>query len=221
MRKRKTKLILFLMIISLFTVGFASWINSPTDDLNANGDFTVDDVLLLNALSSPRFNTELIYNEKGFITFKEYDSTTQTFVDKSYDNITYSVNVDLPLCFEKIKDADAFQIRIILKNNIDYDYISTILDLIDVTVIVDDIALNSSEITSITNNEIITNISIPKDNVGTNSSKVQVVYNFSGVSTNEVNDEEKEHVEKFFMTLKDINDDTAFIVAASLHPIYD
>ena len=187
MRKIKNKLILILMIISLIGVGFATWsIYVPIDDATEGGDFVVDDVVLVEALSSPVFDTELRYNKNGFFTQHTYNPTDQSFTSKTYDKIKYSIDVNLPLCKEKLGDADSFNVRIRLKPNAEFENLNDILELIGVKVSIDNLD-NYSVNTKIdeTINEIIVNVSIPKSNVGTVVSKVSVTYDFSNVSIKE------------------------------------
>jgi hypothetical protein len=216
------------MIISLIGVGFAAWsINTPTDETNHTGGFVTDDVVMVEALSSPVFENELIYNSKGFFTQYEFDYSTgkEKLETVTYDNITYSVNVDLPMCTTKLVEADDFQVRIRLKDETGYTNINQSLKLVTVTVSINNLTGYSVDnYVDETNEEVVVNVTIPKEKVGEAISKVSIKYDFSKVSVNNeaFTPSEKLIVEEFFKQLATVKEeDRAFIVAASLYAIYD
>jgi hypothetical protein len=208
------------MIISLITVGFAAWtINVPTDDVTQGGDFVADDVVLVEALSSPTFNTELRYNKNGFFTEYKYNEETKTITTNTYDKITYSLDVDFNLCKEKL-NADKYQLRIRLKVNEQFENINEILNSIVIEGSFSDFNSYENEIDE-TTNEYVINLTISKSKIiSENKTNVNITFNFSNLTIKE-NDSKLALKQAFFNTLASIEDNQAFIVATSLYAIYD
>ena len=222
--KTKFNLIFLAMIISLIGVGFAAWtINVPTPDVSENGDFIADNVILVEALSSPVFDNELRYNNHGFYTQHTYDVAKNEISSITYDKLTYSIDVDLPQCSTKLPTADKFQLRIRLKDNMGYENINAIYELITTNIAINN--LNSYSVDKsidTTTNEIVLNIDITSDKIGSNISKVSVTFDFSNVSINETDAKNiKALKEGFFLALSKVEKDRAFVVAASLYAIYN
>lgn len=221
MRKFKSNLILFFMTISLITVGFASWINVPTDDsLVEGGSLITDDVVMV--LTNPKFDTTLKYNKYGFLTQYEFDEESGTLTTEMYDNITYSIDVNLSTCKEIYSDATGFQITIKLKDQTQYDYINKILDLVNVTISCNGATLNSNDIVSVVDNEIVVSFTILIGDINQNVSNVSVKYDFSGVSTSKVTDTDKQMISDFFNKLvTEIKDYEAFVISTSVNATYN
>lgn len=216
MRKFQMNLILFFMSISLLSVGFAMWkIQVTPDDSILNGDFISDNVTTLDALNSPNFSAELRYNNNGFLSYYEYDSVENELIKKNYDKITYSIIADLPLCANSLSNADAFQIRICLKNNTDYA-VKDVLSLIKPSIadLPDGLVVNSSfdEIS----NEVVINIIVPIEII-TTSLKLNVTYDFADIAfADELLKQE------FFIEMSKTEDDQSpFTIESSIFAIYN
>lgn len=222
--KTKFNLIFLVMIISLIGVGFAAWtINVPTPDVSENGDFIADDVILVEALSSPVFDNEIRYNNHGFYTQHTYDVVNNKINSITYDKLTYSVDVDFPQCSTKLPTADKFQLRIRLKDNMGYENINAIYEMITISAVINNLSSYNVDTTiDTTTNEIVLNIDIASEKIGSNISKVSVTVDFSKVSINETDAENIKAIkEGFFLKLSKVEKDRAFVVAASLYAIYN
>lgn len=221
MRKYKRKLIFLIMIISLIGVGFAAWsVVVPTDDANLNGDFSSDDVVLVEALSDPLFDRELKYNKNGFFTQYKYNELDDTLSSVTYNNITYSVNIDFNECRKLMTGTNqpkSFQIVISLEDQSKYVEINNILSLVHRTINVDGVTVLSKgyEVKDGKINAYVT-FTIPEDLTVTSTSAT-VNYDFSEVAT----DGSNTTITGFFDALSKLDNDRAFIVSASLYAIYE
>lgn len=210
MRKIILKLIPFIMLVSLTSVGFAFWaITSPTIDRNNNGNVVVDEVVELDILSSSYAEDGLRYNRKGFFTQYIYSDDLSGFETKTYDNFTYYVNVNLPKLNES-SSMGKVELKIELTSEI-VD-LNTIKDLLVITSttnhqISDPVVIDGKLCVYVTFD--VTSSSVIE--------KVGINYNFSRVDSKpEEGQEEAE--EELFIKLSNLNEDKKpFVVTSSLY----
>ena len=224
MRRFKAKLILILMIVSLFGVGFAAWnIIVPTDPGYVEGEVETEDVILLQALSNPRFDTQLRYNKNGFFTQYIFDPETDKISSKVYDNITYTIDIDYTECRKlstDTKSPKSFDLVITLKDYTNYIEIDKILSLVvsdknniitgNVSIVSKQFEIKSNEI------NVYLTFTVPEDLAKTKDS-ISVKYDFKNVVT----DGSNATIKGFFETLSNVDKDKAFIVSASLYANYE
>jgi hypothetical protein len=107
------------MLISLIGVGFATWtIIEPTREFTEDGKINVEEVLKMEVLTEPQFDTnQLRYNKNGFLKKLVYDPKEDDLInsDEIYSIINYSVKVNLQLCYQNIKDLDYVELHFTLK----------------------------------------------------------------------------------------------------------
>ena len=138
MRNKILKLIMFVMVISLIGVGFATWtIIIPPFEKSENGSFVVEDVIHLNVLSNSNYDTDgLRYNKYGFFTQYIFNEEENSFTAKTFSKATYSVDIDLKMVKEKLPETQYVELRLILTDNTNYSNIkSSVYDRILPTII--------------------------------------------------------------------------------------
>ena len=213
MRKYILKLIMLCMLISLIGVGFATWtIIEPTREFTEDGKINVEEVLKMEVLTEPQFDTnQLRYNKNGFLKKLVYDPKDDDLInsDEIYSIINYSVKVNLPLCYQNIKDLDYVELHFTLKSNCDYDNLrSSVYDLIDVS-LSDGVNTYNDSVKVITNDKIDIYIKIPV-NAASTEMRVYMNLDFKRVTD-----------PLFFQALSVLRRNEAFTISAYLYALYE
>lgn len=213
MRKNIYKLIMLCMLLSLVGVGFATWsVIEPTKDFTDEGKINVEDVLKMEVLTEPQFDTnKLRYNKNGFLRKLVYDPKADDLINSEeiYSIVNYSVKVNLPLCYQNIKDLDYVELHFTLKSNCQYENLrSSVYDLVDVT-LSDGINNYNDSVKVITNDKIDIYIKIPVNAVSTET-RVYMNLDFK-----RVNDK------AFFEALSVLRRNEAFTISAYLYAIFE
>ena len=213
MRKYIYKLIMLCMLISLIGVGFATWtVIEPTLDFTDEGKIKVEDIIKMEVLSEPQFDTnQLRYNKNGFLKKLIYDPKADDLInsDEIYSLINYSVKVNLPLCYQKIEDLEYVELHFSLKSNCKYDNLrSSVYDLVDVS-LSDGINVYDDSVKVITNDKIDIYIKIP---VNAASSEMRVYMNL---------DFKRVTDEAFFQVLSVLRRNEAFTISAYLYAVFE
>ena len=213
MRKYILKLIMLCMLISLIGVGFATWtVIEPTLDFTDEGKIKVEDIIKMEVLSEPQFDTnQLRYNKNGFLKKLIYDPKADDLInsDEIYSLINYSVKVNLPLCYQKIEDLEYVELHFSLKSNCKYDNLrSSVYDLVDVS-LSDGINVYDDSVKVITNDKIDIYIKIP---VNAASSEMRVYMNL---------DFKRVTDEAFFQVLSVLRRNEAFTISAYLYAVFE
>jgi hypothetical protein len=201
------------MLISLIGVGFATWtIIEPTREFTEDGKINVEEVLKMEVLTEPQFDTnQLRYNKNGFLNKLVYDPKEDDLInsDEIYSIINYSVKVNLPLCYQNIKDLDYVELHFTLKSNCDYDNLrSSVYDLIDVS-LSDGVNTYNDSVKVITNDKIDIYIKIP---VNATSTEMRVYMNL---------DFKRVTDPLFFQALSVLRRNEAFTISAYLYALYE
>jgi hypothetical protein len=201
------------MLISLIGVGFATWtIIEPTREFTEDGKINVEEVLKMEVLTEPQFDTnQLRYNKNGFLKKLVYDPKEDDLInsDEIYSIINYSVKVNLPLCYQNIKDLDYVELHFTLKSNCDYDNLrSSVYDLIDVS-LSDGVNTYNDSVKVITNDKIDIYIKIP---VNATSTEMRVYMNL---------DFKRVTDPLFFQALSVLRRNEAFTISAYLYALYE
>lgn len=118
MKKYLGTLLMILMSISMFSIGFASWtIVNPLDEASSAGTFESDDVIRFDDYITYSDVELLKYNKDGFVGDNPYVSTIKS-----------TITVDIIKCKEVFGDLSTIQIKVNLKyaeipngtSNVDY-----------------------------------------------------------------------------------------------------
>lgn len=112
-------LVMLLALISLVSVGFASW--SITDDLSTSvsGMIVVDDIMKVNDYITCDSNnlTKFGYFKSGFVSKNEDDK----YVISNEGTITTSIEINVDNCKKKFDNSESLQIYLYLQS----DYLSS------------------------------------------------------------------------------------------------
>ena len=123
MKKLKYKLIAVMLIVSLFTVAFASWnILVPTEDVNVNGNINVDEVKDFDNYATVKFTRNLIYNEKGFFKKSTFDPETGEFgILEPHDTFEAIITIDIQKCKDTFDNISAIRLKVSLRDLTGYE----------------------------------------------------------------------------------------------------
>lgn len=102
-------LVMFLATLSLFSVGFASWVASEGMTTSTSGMIVVDDVMRYNEYITCSSGKITDFSYFGFVDIEGNISTTGT--------LTTTVTVIMDTCNEEFNDCDTLEVNLILESD--------------------------------------------------------------------------------------------------------